>query len=94
MLRRPEDSITLSIIKNIGQHRLGLSLVANGDRKDFGQVNLPGYALVNLTGQLAITDKWRLNGRIENLLDREYETAFGYRMQELSGFAELNYTWQ
>tara|TARA_B100000686_G_C16800236_1_gene985418 strand:+ start:2319 stop:4130 length:1812 start_codon:yes stop_codon:yes gene_type:complete len=94
LLRRPEDSITLSIIKNIGQHRLGLSLVANGDRKDFGQVNLPGYALVNLTGQLAITDKWRLNGRIENLLDREYETAFGYRMQELSGFAELNYTWQ
>ena len=94
LLRRAEESITVSIIKNIGQHRVGLSLLASGDREDFGQVKLPGYALINLTGQIAIGDNWRLNGRIENLLDRKYETASGFRMQELSGFIELNYAWQ
>lgn len=94
LLRRAEESVTVSIIKNIGQHRIGLSLLASGDREDFGQVNLPGYVLVNLTGQIAIGDNWRLNGRIENLLDRKYETASGFRMQELSGFVELNYAWQ
>jgi vitamin B12 transporter len=61
---------------------------------DFGGIRLPGYALVNLTGQLAVGQHWRVNARIENLLDKEYQTAAGFNMQDLSGFVELNYSWR
>lgn len=94
LLRRAEESATISATRDIGRHRVGLSMLASGDRKDFGDTRLPGYALVNLTGQLAIGDTLRLNARIENLFDRDYQTAAGFRMQGISAFAELRFAWR
>jgi len=94
LLRRAEESGTISVTKDLGRHRMGLSVLASGDREDFGGVKLPGYALVNLTGQVAIGERWRVNARIENLFDKEYQTAAGFRMQTLSAFAEIHFTWR
>ena len=94
LLRRAEESLTVSLTRNIGRHRIGLSVLASGDREDFGGVILDSYVLTNLTGQIALGNRWRLNARIENLLDEEYETAAGFKMQERSGFLELKYSWQ
>ena len=90
LLRRAEESFTLSYTQNLYRHKVGVSLLASGDRADFG-TTLPSYVLVNLTGQFALSDRWRLNLRVENALDEEYETAAGFRMQERSVFAELSY---
>lgn len=92
--RRAEESMTLSFLKNIGLHRLGLSILASGDREDVGNMHMAGYVLANLTGQLVLRDHWRLNARIENLLDTKYETAAGFRMQERSAFVDLGYNWK
>ena len=94
LLRRAEKSATLSYTQLIGPHRLGLSILASGDREDFGAVRLPGYALANLTGQWQLNDRWQINARLENLFDTEYQTAANYRMQKRSGFLELQYRWQ
>ena len=94
LLRRAERTASISYAQNIGLHRLGLSILASGDRLDFGGVELPGYVVANLTGQLQLSDRWQLNARIENLLDTEYQTAANYRMQEQSGFLELKYCWR
>ncbi|MDH3490967.1 MAG: TonB-dependent receptor [Gammaproteobacteria bacterium] len=94
LLRRAERTASFSYTQNIGLHRLGLSVLASGDRVDFGGVKLPGYVVANLTGQLQLSDAWQLNARIENLLDTEYQTAANYRMQAQSGFLELKYSWR
>jgi vitamin B12 transporter len=94
LLRRAEKTATLQYTQRIGMHRLGVSLLATGDREDFGGAVLDSYVLVNLTGQLQISPHWRLNTRVENLFDTSYETAEGYRMQELSCFLELTYGWR
>ncbi len=94
LLRRAERTASLSYTQNIGLHRLGLSVLASGDRVDFGGIKLPGYVVANLTGQLQLSDAWQLSARIENLLDTEYQTAANYRMQEQSGFLELKYSWR
>jgi len=93
LLRRAEETATLSYTQDIGAHRLGLSLLASGDREDFGGVNLSGYVLANLTAQFSIADAWAIHARVDNLLDTEYETASGFRMQERGGFVELKYRW-
>jgi vitamin B12 transporter len=93
LLRRPEESLTLSYTQQLGAHRLGVSVLASGDREDFA-TSLPGYLLVNLTGQLQIGRTWQFNARIENVLDTEYQTADPFRMQERSGFVELKYGWE
>ena len=94
LLRRAERTASFSYTQNIGLHRLGLSILASGDRADVGGVELPGYVVANLTGQLQLSDTWQLNARIENLLNSEYQTAANYRMQEQSGFLALKYSWR
>ena len=94
LLRRAEESLTINLTKDIGRHRVGLSVLASGDREDFGGVVLGSYVLANLTGQIALGNRWQVNARVENLLDEEYETAAGFPMQERSGFLELKYSWQ
>ena len=91
LLRRAEESITVSYAQDVGQHRLGLSVLASGDREDFGAVVLPGYVVASLTGQFQITRNLQLNARVENLLDADYQTAADFRMQGRSAFVELKY---
>ena len=93
LLRRAEETATLSYTQDIGAHRVAVSLLASGDREDFGGIKLDGYVLANLAGQIRLNDSWRLHARIENLLDTEYQTAANFRMQERGGFIELKYRW-
>ncbi len=93
LLRRAEETASLSYTRDIGVHRLGLSIVASGDREDYAGARLAGYVLANLTGQIRLNDSWVLTTRIENLLDSDYQTAENYRMQERGAFVELRYRW-
>ena len=94
LLRRAEESATVSFTRDFGEHRMGLSVFASGDREDFGSVELDGYVIASLSAQFALSDDWSLHGRIENLLDTEYQTAASFRMQDRSGFVELKYRWR
>ena len=94
LLRRAEESATITFTQNIRQHRLGIAVLASGDREDFGGVRLAGYVVTNLTAQIQLGEQWQLNTRIENLFDTNYQTAADYLMQERSGFVELKYRWR
>lgn len=94
LLRRAEQSLTMSYTQSIGEHRVGLSLLANGDREDFGGTRLPGYVLANLATQISLGPTLAITARIENLLDTDYQTAAGFRMQERSAFVELKVKWK
>lgn len=93
LARRAEESLTMRVVRNLGPHRVGLSLLASGDRVDVGDAHMAGYAVVGLTGQFALGDRWQINARIENLLDAQYETAAGFRMQERSAFVDVSWHW-
>jgi vitamin B12 transporter len=45
----------------------------------------------SLTGQLQLSRNLQVNARVENLLDADYQTADGFRMQGRSAFLELKY---
>ena len=94
LLRRAERSATISYTQNIGKHRIGASLLASGDREDFGGVELDSYVLLNLNAQLNLGNRVQLGARIENVFDEDYETAANFRMQERSAFVELKYGWR
>ena len=93
LLRRAEESLTVTYAQYIGDHRVGVSVLASGDREDFGGVLLPGYVIANLTGQLTLSEAWQLNARIENVFDTDYQTAADFRMPERSAFIEVKYRW-
>jgi vitamin B12 transporter len=57
---------------------LGVELVHVGERRDVGQTELASYTLLNVSAGIELTDQWRLEGRIDNLNDRDYEPLIGF----------------
>jgi vitamin B12 transporter len=93
LLRRAERIATAQLTRGLGEHELGLQMLASGERRDFGDVRLAGYVLVNLTAKLQLAERWALRARLENLLDQDYELVDGYNTPGRGIYASLAYSY-
>jgi len=90
LLRRPSQSAAFNADYRItGASRVGatMRMVGKRDDRDFAndvRVTLPSYMLLDLSGDFALTAVSHaltplfLTARIDNVFDREYESAFGF----------------
>lgn len=89
LLRRPARKASVLFERRFESGlRLGLEGMAVSDRPDFG-VRLPGYGLLSLRAEYALGRQWRLQGRVENLLDREYVLVHGYATPGMTALLSL-----
>lgn len=90
LLRRPRmrwgARVAFVPVRNL---RVSLAAQYVGEREDWGDATLDSYTLVNLAGDLEISDKLSLQGRIENLTDQDYELADGYGTPGRAGYLGL-----
>jgi vitamin B12 transporter len=93
LLRRAERIATAQLTRGLGEHEFGLQMLASGERRDFGDVRLAGYVLVNLTAKLQLAERWALRARLENLLDQDYELVDGYNTPGRGIYASLAYSY-
>lgn len=83
-----------------GRAELGLGVRYNGQQQDirFGEdysrsrVTLDDFVLVNLTASYETAPGVELFGRVENLLDQDYQEVFGYRSTGIGGFLGVRWT--
>jgi len=70
-----------------------LQYLYQGDRDNSGydDIILPGYSLWNLSAVYYVTSDVKLAAKIENLLDKEYETADGYPAPERGYYINATY---
>ncbi|GAB4190338.1 MAG: TonB-dependent vitamin B12 receptor [Wenzhouxiangellaceae bacterium] len=95
LLRRPDHKASVVIERQLGSgHWLGGEMIYIGERDDFGGITLDEYFLLNLRGRLQLTPQWRLQARVENLLDEAYQPAQGFNGQGRSVFIELGWSGQ
>ena len=95
LFRRARESLTLTAVRRLGPVELGLDLLATGSRKDFGfpePVTLDSYVLANLNATWRIGPRLELSGRIENLLDEDYELAHTYNTPGRGLYLSFRYT--
>ncbi|MDH5785020.1 MAG: TonB-dependent receptor [Chromatiales bacterium] len=98
LLRRAEKKIALTASGPVtAATDMGIEISYTGRREDsFGfpsqRVFLPSFTLLNLTGEYRISPNWRLKGRVENLLNDEYQLAYGYNTPGASAYISLHYT--
>jgi vitamin B12 transporter len=72
---------------------LGAELRYTGARPDSGgRPDLGAYALVNLTARYRVAPGLDLTARVENLFDRDYQTAWGYNQPGRSVFVGMLWT--
>ena len=91
LLRRPKIKGLVDVRYRFdGGAELGLEVSGTGKRPDFGN-ELPGYGRIDLTASWPMAVRWRLEGRLENLADRDYRLVDGYATPGRSLFLRLNY---
>jgi vitamin B12 transporter len=99
--RRARHSGKITLDKSWGDRfQTGAEIVATGRRRDAtyaksaaSKEELGGYALANLTASYLITPEWRVEGRLNNLFDKKYETARHYNSDGgFNAFIGLRYT--
>ena len=92
LLRRPDLKGTVAVDwRGAEGVRVGLEGHAASSRPEFGG-DLPGYGLLSLRGQWPLSRSLRLEGRIENLLDREYTLVRGFNTPGMTALLTLRWT--
>jgi vitamin B12 transporter len=98
LIRRPENKAGIFVSytwNNISNMNIDFMYVGKRDELDFAtypatRIVMPGYFLVNLAAYYDLFSFLRLHGRIENLLDKQYEEIYGYGTAGLSFYGGLN----
>jgi len=98
LLRRPENTATIDVSRGFRDFRANINLSYNSSRKDLDfssfpaqRVRLGGYTLLNIGMQYKLSDQWKLFAKLNNLLDKNYETVFGYNQPGFNGYAGISY---
>ncbi len=95
LLRRPESKVGFfagySFVPKVN---VNTEIIWVGTREDidfsiYQRTELKAYVLVNLAAHYDVFDFLRLNARVENLLDTDYEDVFGYGTAGLSFYGGI-----
>ena len=102
-LRRPINTANIVTDFELIPHKAHINLKVNYVGKqidtDFGvspsvRRELDDYTLVSLAASYKINQHISVEGRIENLLDEDYEDVIGYQTQGRRGFVGINFNQQ
>ena len=93
LARRPEQTFRVDLDRTFGKWRAGGSVFVSGRRFDdfANRVRLDGFTLVDLRADYALTRSISVQGRVENLLGEDYETAAYYNQPGRSFFLTVRY---
>lgn len=98
VVRRPKHKLSLDGRVEIAPNaRLSAGVVLLSGINDIGfttgmNVSLPSYAIFRMAGEFDITDNVSVTARVENLTDRDYEIANGFKGPGLEAFLGTRFT--
>lgn len=91
--RRADQTGNLALTYATGPFNAGAEVLGVGARYDdaTNTRRMGGYALLNLFGSYKIANDWRIEARINNVFDKEYETAWAYAQPGMNAFVGIRY---
>ena len=95
--RRAEQTLAFDLSRTVdskfGAFDLGANVLAQGDRFDNTQntVKVAGYVTVDLRAAYHLNKNWMLNAKLNNLLDKNYQTVDTYNMPDRNFFVSIQY---
>lgn len=93
--RRATETMRVEIARHFGEVRVASSLYGEGRRYDdlantTGK-RLGGYGLLDVRAEYRLDKAWSIQGRIDNLLDKQYETAQYFNQARRAVYVTLDY---
>lgn len=93
LARRAKRKLSLDLGYTASRWDARLEFLAASKRNDsdFSDQVMGGYGLTNISGRYHLDRNLSLEGRIENLFDKEYELASGFNTQDQAFFLGVSY---
>ena len=91
--RRAEKTLAFDLSRTIGSFDVGANVLAQGDRFDNTQntIKVAGYVTVDLRSAYHFNKNWMLSAKLNNLLDKNYQTVDTYNMAGRNFFVSVHY---
>lgn len=97
LLRRARLIGSAQVNRHLGRFEIGAGVYSSTQRADVGGISgAPttdgGYAVFDLTAGVRLTPRLRLNARLENAFNHQYQTANGFNQPGSAVYATLRYS--
>lgn len=92
LLRRARKSVSARLAHHFGKTFVSVDVLGSAERRDIGTRVNGGYALVNLGAGLQLDSRFSIRGRVENVLDKDYQTAAGFNQPGATAYVTLGYS--
>jgi vitamin B12 transporter len=91
--RRADKTLSFDLSRSFGQFDLGANVMAQGHRFDNpdNSIKVAGYVTVDLRAGYHINKNWMLSAKLNNLLDKNYQTVNTYNQQGMNYFLSIHY---
>ncbi len=89
--RRAKVLGSLAAYKSLGPLQYGFDMSYTGQRNDDTDI-LSDYWLANISSRYMLDKQWSVQGRVANLFDTRYQTAYGFNQPPRAVFVGLNWT--
>lgn len=91
--RRARSQANLSVDYNASVWSVGGQVLSTSSRFDnaANTISVDGYTTLDLNASYKIAKDWALQAKINNVTNRQYETAFGYNQPGRGAFLTLRY---
>ncbi|MDD5632031.1 MAG: TonB-dependent receptor, partial [Methylococcales bacterium] len=91
--RRAQKMLSFDLSKTFGSFDVGTYVLAQGDRFDNTQntIMVAGFVTVDLRSAYHLNKNWMLSAKLNNLLDKNYQTVDTYNMAGRNFFVSVHY---
>jgi vitamin B12 transporter len=78
LLKRARQFGNAAVEYRAGSLTTGAGVTFSGQRYDYGNTGLGGYAIFNLYTNYDVTKDWSIFGRWNNVTNKDYQLTYGY----------------
>lgn len=91
--RRADKTLSYDLSRSFGAFDVGANLLAQADRFDdaANRTKVAGYVTVDLRTAYHLNKNWMLSAKLNNLLDKQYQTVNTYNTADRNFFISIHY---
>jgi vitamin B12 transporter len=93
LLRRTDKTLSFDLSRSFGNFDVGANVLAQDYRFDDAEntVKVAGYVTIDLRTAYHFNKNWMLSARLNNLLDKQYQTVSLYNTADRNFFISIHY---
>lgn len=95
LLRRTDKTLSYDLAKSFGAFDVGASVLAQSDRPDFdinfNRTKVAGFVTLDFRTAYHLNKNWMISGKLNNVLDKHYQTASNFNMADRNFFLSIHY---